>query len=170
MRRGDLIPHIAWSHRCQGHHAASTTPTAQLHYEFRSEPQSDQSHRPRSRRFVSPDTHAQPTQRLCELQPAARMHVVCGTTNHLLNNIQLGAALVPRLQQLDLSHNLIQRLPDCIVGLIQLQRINLECCQLQRLPVAIGGLPLLRVLQIKENRHMKWPPRAVVPSSPACSP
>lgn len=72
------------------------------------------------------------------------------------------AALVPRLQQLDLSHNLIQRLPDCIVGLIQLQRINLECCQLQRLPVAIGGLPLLRVLQIKENRHMKWPPRAVL--------
>ena len=98
------------------------------------------------------------------------MHVVCDTTNQLLNNIQLGAALVPRLQQLDLSHNLIQKLPDSIAGLTQLQRINLECCQLQRLPVAIGGLPLLRVLQIKENKNMKWPPRAVVLSSPVISP
>jgi internalin A len=62
-----------------------------------------------------------------------------------------------QLQELNVDHNQLARLPDSIGQLTQLRLLNLYCNHLTQLPESVGELTKLRALRLNDNQLIQLP-------------
>ena len=73
------------------------------------------------------------------------------------SNAQLYTYFVKLLRALDASHNLLQRLPENIFNLRELERVTVSYNQLEELPKGIGNAVMLKYLFCIYNPFKRLP-------------
>jgi len=80
---------------------------------------------------------------------------------NLLKKLPGSIDKLTELKELDLSHNLLTNIPESITNLKKLRKLNLENNNLEYLPVLIGNLAKLKELNLNNNNLAYLPPSII---------